>query len=184
MGLRLDQTKGAFFDAKPVKRAVDKTTRRVLSRFGAYVRTRARQSIRKRKKPSAPGQPPSSHTGTLKRLILFAYEAARKNLIAGPLLAETGGPHKPAGATVPEVLEYGGSILISEFQRDHTPASRRILESQGVDPDAWIRVRKRWPSRTKARRRRSVAIAARPTMRLAFEAERPKLPSMWADSIK
>jgi hypothetical protein len=41
--------KQGFFDRAKVKNAVDAGTRRVLSRFGAFVRTRARTSIRKRK---------------------------------------------------------------------------------------------------------------------------------------
>ncbi|HOM77081.1 MAG TPA: hypothetical protein PLE88_11240, partial [Anaerohalosphaeraceae bacterium] len=56
-----------FFDSPKVIRAVDKSTRKVLSRFGAFVRRTAKQSIRKRKKSSTPGTPPSSHTGLLKR---------------------------------------------------------------------------------------------------------------------
>jgi hypothetical protein len=53
--------KGSFFDRAKVKNAVDAGTRRVLSRFGAFVRTRARTSIRKRKGTSPPGGPPHAH---------------------------------------------------------------------------------------------------------------------------
>src|SRR5690606_6172596 len=49
-----------FFDRKAVTSRVDKATRKVLSRFGAFVRRTARSSIRKRKKTSQPGSPPSS----------------------------------------------------------------------------------------------------------------------------
>jgi hypothetical protein len=39
-----------FFDRAKVKNAVDVGTRRVLSRFGAFVRTRAKTSIRKKER--------------------------------------------------------------------------------------------------------------------------------------
>ena len=44
-----------FFDSDMVKRAVDKTTCKVLSKAGAFVHTAARSSVRKRKAISAPG---------------------------------------------------------------------------------------------------------------------------------
>lgn len=61
--IHLEAAKGNFFDRKAVLAAVDKATLRVLSKFGAFVRRRAKSSIRKRKKASPPGQPPSSHSG-------------------------------------------------------------------------------------------------------------------------
>ena len=88
-----------FFDSELVKSKVDEATRKSLSKFGAFVRTRARSSIRKRKKISAPGSPPSSHTGHLKKLIYFGYDSANKSVVVGPLLYHKGAAH---------VIEYGG----------------------------------------------------------------------------
>src|SRR4051812_25246821 len=79
------QIKSMFFDRGKVLAAADAATRRVLSKFGAFVRQRARSSIRSRKKVSAPGGPPSSHVGTLKQSILFGYDAARKSVVIGPV---------------------------------------------------------------------------------------------------
>ena len=60
----------------------------------------------------------------------------------------------------------------------------------GRDPDAWHRLGKKriWHKkgqslRIRARRHRTIAIAARPFMRLAFEQEKPKLQGMWANSV-
>ena len=47
--IRFEMTQ-LFFDSKKVRRSVDRATRRVLSRFGSFVRRTARSSIRKRKK--------------------------------------------------------------------------------------------------------------------------------------
>lgn len=95
--------KEMFFDRRAVLSAVDRATREVLSKFGAFVRQTARNSIRKRKKPSPPGQPPSSHVGTLRRLIFFGYDPARKSVVIGPA------PIGSGQAEAPGLLEFGGS---------------------------------------------------------------------------
>jgi len=99
--IRLD-VKALFFDSQAVLEKVDAATRKVLSRFGAFVRTTARHSIRKRKGVSAPGSPPSSHVGTLKRLIFFGYDLSARSVVIGPA---------PFRSTVeaPPLLEYGGT---------------------------------------------------------------------------
>lgn len=102
IGMKIDQAKTMFFDRKKVERSVDRATVRVLSRFGAYVRKTGRESIRKRRRSSSPGQPPSSHTGLLKRFIFFVYDRAKRSVIIGP--ARLAGKVGQA----PEALEYGG----------------------------------------------------------------------------
>jgi hypothetical protein len=96
--------KGGFFDREKVKNAVDAGTRRVLSKFGAFVRQRAKTSIRKRKGTSPPGSPPYSHVGLLRKFILFAYDPQRKSVVIGPTLIR-------AGSEAPRLLEYGGEAV-------------------------------------------------------------------------
>lgn len=112
------KVKSAFFDSAPVRRAVDKTTRRVLSRFGSFVRSDDRKSMRKRKGASRPGRPPSVHVGTLKRLIFFAYDFARRSVVIGPVLFAS------RSKGVPEALEEGGTT---------TTFTRRGRRRQHVD---------------------------------------------------
>lgn len=100
-GVKLNGVKGSFFDAQKVIDATDKAERQVLSKFGAFVRRTARTSIRKRRKTSKPGSPPSSHTGLLKRNIFFAYEKSRNSVVIGPISLNKSGD-------APELLEYGG----------------------------------------------------------------------------
>ena len=96
--------KELFFDSRAVLDAVDRGVRAVLSKFGAFVRTAAKHSIRKRKAVSQPGSPPSSHVGTLRRLIFFGYDPERKSVVIGPTpFAGTTGT-----AEAPPLLEYGG----------------------------------------------------------------------------
>jgi hypothetical protein len=104
LGMKLHVAKGLFFDRARVTNAVDRTTRRNLSRFGAFVRRRARSSIRTRRRISDPGQPPTNRTGLLKRNIFFVYEPNRRSVVIGPVLL-----NKSSGA--PELLEHGGTVI-------------------------------------------------------------------------
>ncbi|MCR4415291.1 MAG: hypothetical protein NUV77_23005 [Thermoguttaceae bacterium] len=172
-GMEVGQVKRLFFDTERVVRATDKAQRRVLSKFGAYVRRGAKSSIRKRRAPSPPGTPPSSHTGVLKRFIFFAYEPERHNVVIGP--AKTNQvffdrDRRPVRGTVPSVLEYGGQVTVLEVHR------------HGRWQRADLRSRRRMGGRPM--RYRKVTIAARPYMHPAFERERPKLPAMWKNSVR
>ena len=105
--MTLKSAKEGFFDRAKVKRSADAATRRVLSRFGAFVRQRAKTSIRKRKGTSPPGSPPYSHVGLLRKFILFAYDARRKSVVIGPTLLRE-------GSRAPELLEHGGEVVRRE----------------------------------------------------------------------
>lgn len=88
-----------FFDRPAVIKAVGRCQARAMSRMGAFLRTRARSLLRKRKKSSGPGQPPSDHGGALKRLLFFAYDPSSKTTVVGP---EKFGP-----GFAPHALEFG-----------------------------------------------------------------------------
>lgn len=103
IGMRLNQAKGLFFDRPAVKNAVDRAERKVLTKFGAFVRRGARSSIRKRKAVSQPGSPPSSHVGLLKQNIFFVYEPNRSSVVIGPILLGK-------GTDAPALLEHGGKV--------------------------------------------------------------------------
>lgn len=141
IGMNLAQTKSGFFDRPKVQRAMDRATARVHSKFGAFVRTRARSSIRKRKRVSEPGMPPSGHTGLLKKFIFFAWDQQRKSVVIGPAKL-----NKPANL---KALEEGGKTV-----------------------------------RETAKGPRPITIQARPFMRPAFEAEKPMLSRLWANSVR
>ena len=122
INVRLSQIKATFFDRQAVLDATSRVERKVLSRFGAFVRTTARSSIRKRKKPAPPGMPPSSHTGLLKRNIFFAYEPERKNVVIGPIRLNA--KHTDAPAT----LEHGGTTTIVRRRK-----GRKFVQKVQID---------------------------------------------------
>ena len=99
--LDLTATSEWFLDRAEVAARIDPGVRKALSKFGAYTRQRARSSIRTRKAVSAPGSPPSSHDGTLKKLVFFSFDPKRESVVIGPVLAK--------GGEAPALLEHGGT---------------------------------------------------------------------------
>lgn len=91
--------KNWFFDRAEILGRMEKAAVRSMSKFGAFVRTRARSSIRRRKKVSEPGQPPSAHAGQIK-LIYFAYDPGSRSVVVGPVEFKRG--------EAPPLLEFGG----------------------------------------------------------------------------
>lgn len=112
-----------FFDRAHVQERIGKANAAALSRAGAYIKQRAKTRIlKRRKKPSAPGQPPHVHapqgekTRTL-RNIDFKLDRDWESLVVGPYgLAprSINSPTHKAGYTVPQILEHGGSIQFVE----------------------------------------------------------------------
>ena len=98
------------FDSRLIIRRAERANRSVLMRAGAFVRRRARSSMRKRKTISAPGKPPSSHTGRLRGLILFGYDRQGESVVIGPRAT---GDRDQAG----ETLEHGKTVTRRQRRR-------------------------------------------------------------------
>lgn len=92
-----------WFDAGRILDQQRRNTERALNRFGAYVYTVAKRSIRAAKKISQPGEPPKMHRGSQWRnLIRFAYDPKTRSVVIGPMPFRDG-----AGQAV---LEKGGAV--------------------------------------------------------------------------
>lgn len=103
-----------WFDEALIGAAADKDRIKALRNAGALVRTIAKRSMRRApkragRKGSPAGSPPYSRIGTLKRLIVFAYDTTRDEVVIGPI--GFGGP-------VPSLHEYGG---VGEPNANGTP---------------------------------------------------------------
>ena len=101
----IEEFKKTFFDRDRVLSSMDRALQKNMSKFGAYVRTRSKSSIRRKKKASKPGMPPRNVTGKLKNYIFFGYDRQKKEVIIGP----AGFQDKPLMA--PELLEKGGTVV-------------------------------------------------------------------------
>lgn len=213
--------KSLFFTSKAVTSRVDAATRKVLSKFGAFVRRTARSSIKKApfsnrkergrartdfsRKASLPGNPPYSHTGLLKKFIWFGYEPNEHSVVIGP--AKLMGKKE----SIPEVLEYGGvSRKRNKYRtkRKVGGVGELVIVSgptkggvaQPIDaPDGkryWVIYGKIKTAKQAANANRlneyiygaeySVPTSqrSRPYMGPAMDKEKPKLPSLWANSVK
>lgn len=162
MNFTVKAAMGNFFDRSAVIKRTDAAIRKNLSKYGAFVRTRARSSLRYRDKTSTPGAPPSLHktmfrmktskkgvtkkqsVSPLREFLFFAYDDSRKSVVIGP--------SKLSGkiGSAPQALEYGGVSIV----------------------------------RAPGGGTRTVQIRARPFMRPAAEATNRELPSIWQNSIK
>jgi hypothetical protein len=109
-----------FFDRQIVIDAVGRAGAKNLSRAGSFIRRAARSSLRRRKKVSPPGEPPSVHTqdrvATLKN-IWFVFEPRQRSVVVGPLKLERSrleGSNRP---TVPSLHELGGTAVVTIRKR-------------------------------------------------------------------
>jgi len=111
-------------EASKVVRAADRATYGVLKKFGAFVRRTARQSIRKRKKVSAPGKPPTSRTGLLKKTIIFNADPDRRNVIIGPMKLNR------RSEDAPFALEHGGMATIVRGSPTRPRRERKYIKAR------------------------------------------------------
>lgn len=160
-----------FFDRQAVKGRMTKSNRKALSKAGAFIRRRARSSLRRRKKSSEPGRAPSVHTSdrvaTLKN-ILFAYEPQSESLVVGPVKLNRQtllGPQL-GNTTVPQVHEFGATVRIREVKvgKGWRSGVRRVRPGQPV-------------------RVRAAKYPERPFMGPALEAEKDSIPDAWSGSL-
>ena len=125
------EIKQLFFDRQAVISRVDPATRKVLSKFGAFVRRTAKGSIRRRRKASTPGTPPSSHTGLLKKFIFFGYDADASSVVIGPTRLDRRGQGE-----APSLLEYGGqTTLVRRGKRERAAYRARPYMGPAFDKE-------------------------------------------------
>jgi hypothetical protein len=160
INMRLETVTKYFFDREEVQRRMTAKMVRVFSRFGAYVRTRDRSSIRYRKGPSEPGSPPSAHR-TVARL--------KTNKKTGEQKMQNVSPLREFIFFAADMKGDGPGVVIGPtLLNGSRPGVLRIIEQGGEEvlPDAKGRAIRRM-------------YKARPHTRPAFETEMQKsLPGM------
>ena len=170
--MALAKLKG-FFNAKSIIDAVDKAKERVGKKQGAFIRTSARSSIKKNKKPSAPGQPPHGHTGGLRKRIFFDYDRITETVVVGPALAPLRTNKFNLGLTTPQRLELGGRVIVNQtFTRK----------------DGWRIVTERQAQRARTTRRQvrrlQVTTDQRPFMLPALKKGLTDLARKWKGAVR
>lgn len=163
------EIKNTFFDRPAVMRRCRAANRRNLGRAGAFVRTKARDLLRrkgKKGKSAAAGEPPRRHTGQLRDGVLFGYDLGSDSVVVGPVRFNID------GGRVPGLLERGGKI------------ARKYKISQLPNGDVWKR---RLRGRRLREGERVVTITERyhphPYMAPSLAIEAPKFPNLWAGTV-
>lgn len=170
-----------FFDRDAVKKAIGKESAAILGKFGSYVMKTARQSMRRRKKPSAPGTPPSAHSKDaqhpygplLKTLLRYEFDPTTKSVVVGP--------KGKLNLSAPSLQEAGGNKIIKtrifteKSGRRATPAQSEAFR-RGIANGRIILASR--PTQYK-----SVYLPPRPYMKPALTAEMPKFPTLYAGKI-
>lgn len=110
-------------DTKNVERAYARGERQALTRAAARLRLYARRRMRRRSRPSRPGEGPTVRQGQLKRFLLYAYEPRHGTAVIGP--------KRLSGATgdTPATLEHGGRLR-RWVGRGRSRARRLVLYEQ------------------------------------------------------
>lgn len=169
-----------FFDRIEIIEQIETAERKNLSKIGAFIRQRARSSMRRRKQASSPGTPPSAHSrdrvATLKN-ILFGYQRNTHSVVIGPVKLNQAN-YVPDGGqtTLPQLHEFGGSIFIHE---------ERLKKNRG--DGKWYRrdLRSKRELPWKDYRLKLAKYEARPFMGPALEAEiaAGTITDVWRASI-
>ena len=108
-----------FFDSPLVVRKVDRANRRALGKAGAFVRRRAKTSIRSHKGTSPPGHAPYSHKMHLRRLLFFALGPAHDTVVIGPLRFKKG--------EAPNLLEFGGRAVRQRLRSSGKLGPKKVV---------------------------------------------------------
>jgi hypothetical protein len=108
--------KDYFFDRAKILNRERAANIRRLSKIGAYVRTRGKSILRRRKRVSRPSETPSIHSrdsfATIKN-ILFASDRTWESVVIGPRVVPGSKLKRSNRQTVPELLERGGQSLVT-----------------------------------------------------------------------
>ena len=105
-------------DVQKVLRKARRANIESLGHAGAAIRLTARRSIRRNPKPSAPGTPPHTRRGLLRRAIVYAVEKYRQLVVIGPAYGMVGLSATPH--------EFGG-----KYKREHD--QRRSFMGPALD---------------------------------------------------
>ena len=140
--------KDFFFDRHAVRDEIGRVEAQALSKIGAFIRyTAQRKVLLKSKKVSRPGEPPKVHSSDRVanlRNILFAYEPSTHSVIVGPVrLNQVNSQSDGSSVSIPQLLQFGGTILIREEQYKNDKKKRWFRRDLRRSTKQWKRYRTR-----------------------------------------
>jgi hypothetical protein len=179
------------FDKQKLKKKAETASFTSLRHAGGAIGKTARFSIRRRKTASKPGSAPHTQTGMLRRVIRYEVTHNKTEVVIGPV-------NEIAGRLW-NLHEFGGVAI---KRRKLKPHRFRVgqhgpirVKHQGIKT-SFARI----PLRTAAQANRATRLVTeenerrgdnkplhypkRPFMKPALDANRSRLPTFWANSIK
>lgn len=113
-------------DVQKIAKRMDDKERKCLFGSAAYARKVMKSRIRKRKRAGEVGGYPSSHEGTLKKLIRFDVNLKTGEAAVGPTLFKSPDWLSSTAKTIPELLADGGTVTV--LAGDPPKQIRRVYE--------------------------------------------------------
>lgn len=118
----LQAVKASILESQKIMQSMHRAGERAFVRFGAFVRTRAKTSMKYSKNVSEPGNPPRAHSGLIRDFLFFAVESHASNVVIGPMLLNA-----TRSKTTLTALEHGGLSLIFQRATRNRPASSKPI---------------------------------------------------------
>lgn len=176
LNLKIEAAKKIFFDRAAVISAITPAERKVHSKFGAYVRTTAQQSIKpaRRRRVSEMGDQERKRFKSLRAIVLWHRGVEIKPDYAA---SDAGSPPRSVSGLLKKFIFFGldfatRSVIIGPALLNKGNGAPEVLEYGGqttvtAGPD----------------RGKRITVAPRPYMRPAFSKILPQLNSMWRNAI-
>ena len=176
------------FTPGQLKRKVNDATFRSLGQAAGTIRVTAKRSIRKRKKPSNPGSPPSSPTGMLRRVLRYEVNRDKQEAVVGPVNEIAGrlwNLHEFGGVVTKRRKLKRHRFRVGEYgpirQINATKFARIKLLTQAQANRATRLIQEENERRGASKPRR---YPKRPFMQPALAAHQARLPKFWRDSVR
>jgi hypothetical protein len=168
-----------FLDRLEVQKRIGQQKAKSLNRAGTFLRRAGRKLLgppSKKQRPRPAGKPPRVHSTDDRvslRNILYFYDPGRDSVICGPVKLNqvNQGAVDLTSLTVPELHEFGGTVLIHEVSIDQGKTWRRR--------DLRYNIRPWWILRT-----RRATYPARPTMQPALETTSKRVPELFGTDAR
>ena len=190
---------GYRMGAKKVIVATRNAQAPTLARQGAYMRGIAKRLIKRRKNPAtnAPaGSPPFTHTGALKRSIIFGVTENRQSVLIGPTAQVIGGigaTHEWGGTEgrkkvrIDPIRRKGWKIRVGgygpiAYRNGRYYFTKLRSQSQVSRSERVAKQARRTPIRTRIIPSRN--YPARPFMGPALTIAKGRLPSFWRGAVR
>lgn len=179
------------FDKNKLKKKAATATFTSLRHAGGAIGKTVRFSIRRRKTSSKPGSPPHTQPGMLKRVIRYDVTNNKTEVAIGPVneiagrlwnLHEFGGVANKRRKLKPHRFRVGEYGPIRATQYGTKTKFARIQLRTGAQANRATRLIAEENERRSDNKPRH--YPKRPFMKPALEANRSRLPTFWANSIK